>query len=777
VKINALGNFGDISAIKNADGTLNIEKGSLTLCTYEALAKIGFKDETLNGDLREMFSEAISALTESDEEAAYNGSKSAQKKAAKDKEDIMTKVGKASRTGENWVNWEDTGFDHITVDEAHRFRNSFSKPKNLHPGDADEFKDVPGGSTSLRGLKLFAVTQMIQKHNNGRNVHLLTATPFENSPGEIYNMLSYVAREEMKEAGLENYHEFLTQFIELKSELSVDSKGSVTDKNVVKGFKNLGALQSLLNRYIMKIDGEDAGIVRPDKTEHIIELNPTAEQRDITERIREYMERNPSPKKDPGATLRCLNALRQAALSPALVDGFNFIDGGGSIRVKNKDFVKSSPKMTFVCETAARLYKQHPDKGQIIHLPQGISHYPDVKKYLVSQGIPADAIEFLAPDYLKKGDAGNDQKEEITHAFNDPENRLKIIIGSDTIKEGVNLNGNTIQTYECMLAWNPTDTQQLKGRSWRQGNRQGMVHITFPLMNDSVDSFMYQKHDEKGTRLDTLYNSKKDKIEIDGIDPEALKFALIKDPQKRADMQIKTETAELQQKQKIAESVSDKVFSMSGEYKNYEEENAEQKSVIENLKKAQAEFSSKSDDALKAEHEDLSDEAVRRYGQMYMYDNIVGAVSGKTMKEIRDKYAKAIKEGIAGAQRTSQRNKGKMETIANTLSRYGITDAGNMAMAESVRRNYGDKALSYKARIEAIADSREQRVSDAAAQIKAEAKPGISVDEAVRQNTESVSGNLYSMDRVKERNKREKAARQAAGLKKSILLMKTRRIA
>jgi hypothetical protein len=179
----------------------------------------------------------------------------------------------------------------------------------------------------------------------------------------------------------------------------------------------------------MKIDGDDAGIIRPDREDHIVELNPTAEQRDITEKIRAYMEAGPDPKKDPGATLRCINALRQAALSPALVDGFKFLDPiamgtagirEGSIRVKNKQFVEGSPKMTFVADTTANLYKQHPDKGQIIHLPQGISHYEDVKKYLVSKGVPADAIAFVAPEYLRSGDKGNDDKEEIKNAFNDP---------------------------------------------------------------------------------------------------------------------------------------------------------------------------------------------------------------------------------------------------------------------------------------------------------------------------------------------------------------------
>jgi hypothetical protein len=767
VKINELGNFSEIGKYKDENGKLKIEEGSISLCTYEALEKIGFTDETLNGDLKEAFIEAISASGEEDSD----------RKKAQDKESIMTKVGKASRTGDNWVNWEDTGFDHITVDEAHNFRNSFSKPRSKNKGDADEFRDVPGGSTALRGLKLFAISQMVQKHNNGRNVHLLTATPFQNSPVEIYNMLSLVAREQLKEAGIFNFHEFLTQFAELKPEISVDSKGNIVQKNVMKGFRNLSALQNLLNQYIMKIDGDDAGIIRPDREDHIVELNPTAEQRDITEKIRAYMEAGPDPEEDPGATLRCINALRQAALSPALVDGFEFLDPiamgvagirESSIRVKNKQFVEGSPKMTFVTDTTANLYKQHPDKGQIIHLPQGISHYEDVKKYLVAKGVPADAIAFVAPEYLRAGDKGNDDKEEIKNAFNDPNNKIKIIIGSDTIKEGINLNGNTIQTYPCMLDWNPTGTQQLIGRSHRQGNMQGTVHITFPLMNDSVDSFMYQKHDEKGTRLDNLWNSKKDKLDINGIDPEELKFSLIKDPKKRADLYIQEKTAELKQREKIAESTGDKIFKMAGERKNYASDVEDYQKEIEKMRSALAAFNAKTDDELIQEYEiDFSS----NYGRT-IYDNFANA-QGKTMKELRANYGKAIKESISDAQKTMQRSKGKMETIDNTLKRYGIDDAGNMATIERIRKRYSEEALGYKAQIEAIENNREQYIREASQKIKEETKPGVSVTEAVEKNTADVSNNLKSMEVVKER---EKAKREAGAVKKSIVLLLPKRI-
>jgi len=755
LKINPMGNFSDISQYKNPDGTLNIEKGSVSICTEQALPKVGFKDETLNGELKENFMEALSSITEDEKENAAGGNKKAQRKSAKDEETIMTKVGKASKTGDNWVNWEDTGFDHITVDEAHRFRNSFSKPRNMEKGGANEFKDIPGGSTSLRGLKLFAITQMIQKRNNGRNVHLLTATPFQNSPVEIYNMLSYVAREQLKEAGIYNFHEFLTQFAELKSEISVDSKNNITQKNVMKGFKNLQALQRLLNQYIMKVDGEDAGIIRPDKKDWFYDLNATAEQKDITEKIRAYLEEGPDMEKDPGATLRCINALRQAALSPVLVNDFKFLDKKAAkaagihedkITVKGKDFVKDSPKMSFVCDSTVNLYKLHPDKGQIIHLPQGIEHYEDVKNYLVKQGIPADAIAFLSPEYLRAGDEGNDDKMEITAAFNDPKNKLKIIIGSDTIKEGVNLNGNTIETYPCMIPWNPTDLEQLIGRSWRQGNHQGMVHITIPLMNDSIDSFMYQKHDEKGSRLETLWNSKAQKIDVDGIDPEELKFSLIKDPKKRADLFIKEKTAELVQKQKIAAATSDKIFGMAGEWKNLSKENADHQSEIDKLKRALDAFNAKTDQALMEEH----DIDFKVSWRNHIYDDYAN-VRGKNMKEIRENYGKEIKNQIADAQKSIQRNNGKMATIDNTLKRYGIENSGNMATVERVRKRYSKEAMDYKAQIDAIEANREQYVREAARKIKEESKTGISVSEAVSTNTRIVSENLYPMEKVKER--------------------------
>jgi hypothetical protein len=84
-------------------------------------------------------------------------------------------------------------------------------------------------------------------------------------------------------------------------------------------------------------------------------------------------------------------------------------------------------------------------------------------------------------------------------------------------------------------------------------------------------------------------------------------------------------------------------------------------------------------------------------------------------------------------------------------------------MVEKIRKNYSGQGLSFKARIAAIEANRDLRVRNAADQIRAEARPGMPVDEAVRQNTKAVSGNLYSMDAVRERY-----AKLSGGMKRSL---------
>ena len=205
----------------------------------------------------------------------------------------------------------------------------------------------------------------------------------------------------------------------------------------------------------------------------------------------------------------------------------------------------TSPKLLIVCNTVINIYNACPECGQIIYLPRGVKESASVKQYLSKKGIPHKAIATINSGTTEL------QKQRITDAFNDPKGIVKILIGSESISEGVDLNGNTLVLFNCMLGWNPTEPVQVEGRLWRQGNRQKKVHIVYPLMYNSIDSLIYQKHDEKVSRIAALWSYRGDKLNVEEINPAELKFDLIKSAEMKAGLMIEEELLPLKKKLRI----------------------------------------------------------------------------------------------------------------------------------------------------------------------------------------------------------------------------------
>ena len=591
--INELGNFSekDLSRFKDSDGKINLPEGALNICTYEAFQKVTFKEETLNGDLRDDMLDSQSVYDYDEFGNLVEDTRSEREKAQAE-EKLMKQLGIAAEAKPGAVYWEDLGIDHITVDELHNFKNVFSIPRTFgksvrstnekktdYWGRKIKADDDPGqlsneysgmqGATSSRAMKLFAISQLIQRDTNGRGFFGLSATPFNNSPVEIYNILSMVARNRLKELQVYNLQDFMKQFAELKPDWKVKANGDVESAQVMKNFKNLNALQNLITEFIDKVDGEEAGVVRPYKRVHKPELDLTPLQKAIikaeTDRMDGKFSKPGDDNKNSAEALIAMNNMRMATLSPSLIDPKFWADYEGYEgwhRPEMKDIVKESPKLQFVCDTASTQYKERPTEGQVIYMPRGTNQYQYVKDYLVSKGVPADAIAFM------DSSTSLADKERIKDDFNDVDGKIKIIIGSETIKEGVSLNGNSTTLYNTMLGWNPTETIQVEGRIWRQNNKQGITHIVYPLMNDSIDAMMYQKYDEKSSRLNALWSYKGDSLNVEDINPEELKFELIKDPKKRASMKILQEQADLKKQQKMTDALYDTIAEQMSQRKN-----------------------------------------------------------------------------------------------------------------------------------------------------------------------------------------------------------------
>ena len=529
IKVNDLYNFGKDSVEKYIDSEnlhrLNIPENSISLCTYEALKNITFTDESCENELYEDFASLLSADMDG---SARDNAESSDK--------IKGIIGSASHVkDESYFFYEDCGFDNLTVDEAHNFKNLWVVPRPKKKGESNEYAGIPSGKPSARALKMYGMTQLTQRHNDDRNVFMLTATPFTNSPTEVYSMLSYIGRERLKQAGITSLRAFFDEFAQTKQELGVTSTGNIDTKQVMKSWKELSALQNILTEFIDKVDGEEAGIIRPNKFTHVKPLDMSDLQKEMREidedRMAEVKEGNSA------AVIVAMNNMRLSCVAPALANPAMY--PGVELPPLSK-LVETSPKLKFVCDAIIDMYKGNPEKGQFMYVPLGKESHGIIKDYLIAHGIPKNAVEII------NGEVNNtpEKKEKITSCFNDEKNPCKIIIGGRNTAEGIDLNGNSFVMYNCSLGWNPSETIQAEGRIWRQGNLQGNVHIVYPVMNDSIDSVLYQKHDEKRSRINELWNYKGDSLNVEDINPEDLKLDLIKDPNKKAKLILQEETKE-----------------------------------------------------------------------------------------------------------------------------------------------------------------------------------------------------------------------------------------
>lgn len=529
IKVNDLYNFGKDSVEKYIDSEnlhrLNIPENSISLCTYEALKNITFTDESCENELYEDFASLLSADMDG---SARNNAESSDK--------IKGIIGSASHVkDESYFFYEDCGFDNLTVDEAHNFKNLWVVPRPKKKGESNEYAGIPSGKPSARALKMYGMTQLTQRRNDDRNVFMLTATPFTNSPTEVYSMLSYIGRERLKQAGITSLRAFFDEFAQTKQELGVTSTGNIDTKQVMKSWKELSALQNILTEFIDKVDGEEAGIIRPNKFTHVKPLDMSDLQKEMREIDEERMA--DVKKGDSAAVIVAMNNMRLSCVAPALANPDMY--PGIELPPLSK-LVETSPKLKFVCDAIIYMYKGNPEKGQFMYVPLGKESHGIIKDYLVAHGIPKNAVEII------NGEVNNtpEKKEKITSCFNDEKNPCKIIIGGRNTAEGIDLNGNSFVMYNCSLGWNPSETIQAEGRIWRQGNLQGNVHIVYPVMNDSIDSVLYQKHDEKRSRINELWNYKGDSLNVEDINPEDLKLDLIKDPNKKAKLILQEETKE-----------------------------------------------------------------------------------------------------------------------------------------------------------------------------------------------------------------------------------------
>lgn len=504
-KVNVLGNLGkniDLSKFDNKDG-------EISLVTYEGFNNIGFS-RAVTQDLANKFS----YISENETKTLKYTERDIQKEIQQQEET----EGKMRRG--KLYDWEDFGFDHLTFDEAHNANHIVGKVRIDDRKYASDFRNQ-NQATSLLGMNTWVASQYIQEQNDGRNVNLLSATPFTNKPLEYYSILSLIANDRLEKSGYFNVNTFFETFMEADNDMEIDAKGDIKYKTNVRRFKNNALFQQLLGEFIdIKGEEDNPELKRPNR----INKEYKIEQNDLTQEAYERLNKSFNESKKGAILTHILNA-RLIAMSPYLAKDY---DGETPT---TKEFIENSPKLKTTMDLIAQNKKDQPNAGQIIYSELGVAEFPKLKEYLVDEvGYKSDEVGIIT------GATSKNQRLDIQEKFN--EGKIKIVIGSEAIQEGMNLQKKTSDMYLLSLPYNFTSLRQTEGRAWRQGNQWENVRINFMLTNDSIDVFMLQKLQAKQARYMEAMKKGANIIDVSDVDTSELKTAIITDPSVRADIEI-----------------------------------------------------------------------------------------------------------------------------------------------------------------------------------------------------------------------------------------------
>ena len=515
-KVNVLGNLGkdyDLSHFDNKDG-------EITLVTYEGFQNIGFSDE-----ITQRLAEKFSYINKKDVDSLENpitGGVSDETmreiEIAIAKEKKMQGIMKRGKV----YDWEDFGFDHLTFDEVHNANHIVDKVRIEDRRFASDFRSQNQRPSKL-GLNTWVASQYIQENYDGRNVTLLSATPFTNKPLEYYSVLSLIANQRLEKSGYFNVNNFFETFMEADNDMEIDAKGDVKFKTNVRRFKNNALFQQLLSEFIdIKGEEDNPQLVRPNRInkEYKIEQNEfTRKEYDTLNLLFDESEK--------GAILSHILNARLIAFSPYLSKNYE----GDVDKVSTKDLIENSPKLKTTMDLIRQNKTDKPEAGQIIYSELAVQQFPRLKEYLVDQvGYKSDEVGIIT------GATNKNQRLDIQEKFN--AGKIKIVIGSEAIQEGMNLQENTTDMYLLTLPYNFTSLRQTEGRMWRQGNKWENVRMNYMLTNDSIDVFMLQKLQAKQSRYMEAIKKGANIIDVSDVDTQELKTAIITNPETRAEIEV-----------------------------------------------------------------------------------------------------------------------------------------------------------------------------------------------------------------------------------------------
>jgi N12 class adenine-specific DNA methylase/ribosome-associated translation inhibitor RaiA len=439
-------------------------------------------------------------------------------KILKNKQERLKELNDSKK--DSLINFEDLGIDYLFVDEAHNYKNRFLYSKMNNVAGITQ-------TSSKRATDLdMKIDYLNELHNGQKGVVFATGTPTSNSMVEMYTMQSYLAKDDLQQAGLHIFDNWAATFGETVTglELAPSGKGYRSRTRFAK-FTNLPELLTMYRKFADVKTQDMLNLPVPKANKHTITIKPTDTILELTEVIAERAENinNGGVPPEVDNMLKVTSDGKKLALDPRCFDKLSPDDPNHKVNIAAENIYhiwentksKLGTQLVFCDLSTPKVdfENYNPEKDFDV--------YNHLKTMLVKQGIPQNEIAYI---HEAKTSLAKQSLFDNVNA-----GKIRILIGStQKCGAGTNVQTRLVALHHLDAPWRPADLEQREGRAIRQGNTNAEVDIYTYVTQRTFDSYSYQILENKQRFISQINRGELTLREAQDIDETTLSYAEIK---------------------------------------------------------------------------------------------------------------------------------------------------------------------------------------------------------------------------------------------------------
>ena len=407
--------------------------------------------------------------------------RSSIKDLEREKKRLETRLQKliegSGKTKDTSLTFEQLGFDSLVVDEAHNYKNGLVVSK---------MNRVSGVQTTpaQKSEDILMKTQYLNENYGEKNIIFATGTPVSNSMTELYIMQRYLRPSLLRNAGLQTFDDWASNFGEVvsKAELKPAGNGYRTKKRFAK-FNNVPELMQMFKEFadIRTPDMLDLPVPKLEggKPQTIV-AKPNEVQTAYMQVLAERSEAIHSGAVDPSADnmLKITNEARLLGLDARCIvqNAENYPDSKVNLcidkimEIYDRTSAEKGVQAIF-CDIAV-----NSDDGKF-------SVYDYLKQELARRGIPENEI-------CTAGDAATQKQRNEMYAQLRSGTKRIVLASTSKMGTGANIQTKLAALHNLDIPWKPSDIEQRNGRIIRQGNTFGEVGVYNYVTENTFDAYL-----------------------------------------------------------------------------------------------------------------------------------------------------------------------------------------------------------------------------------------------------------------------------------------------